>query len=96
MTASDCGKLLSLSNSGTVVVTIPQAGATGLPSGCWVDIQNAGSGPANFTATSSLIDVESVAGFTLTTNQGLRLFSNGSGYFTQRGQGGAGGTEPGC
>jgi hypothetical protein len=91
MTASDCGKLLSLSNSGTVVVTIPQAGATGLPSGCWVDIQNAGSGPANFTATSSLID--GAAGFTLTTNQGLRLFSNGAGYFTQRGQGGAGGAS---
>src|SRR5579863_5856218 len=46
---SDCGKLLSLANSGTVAVTVPQAGATGLPNGCWIDIRNAGPGPANVT-----------------------------------------------
>jgi hypothetical protein len=89
VTASDCGKLLSLSNANAVAVTIPQAGATGLPSGCWIDIQNTGTGSANFTATISLVD--GAAGFTLTTNQGLRLFSNGTAYLTQRGQGGAGG-----
>jgi hypothetical protein len=86
---SDCGKLLSLSNSGTVAVTIPQAGATGLPSGCWIEIRNAGPGAANFIATGSQID--GAAGFTLTANQGVRLFSSGTAYITQRGQGGGGG-----
>jgi hypothetical protein len=86
---SDCGKLLSLSNSAAVAVTIPQAGATGLPSGCWIDIRNAGPGAANFIATGTQID--GAAGFTLTTNQGVRLFSSGTTYITQRGQGGAGG-----
>ena len=86
---SDCGKLLSLSNAGTVAVTIPQVGSTGLPSGCWIDIQNEGPGPANVTATGSQID--GLAGFTLTTNQGVRLFSSGTAYITQRGQGGGGG-----
>src|SRR5208282_4516112 len=42
ITASDCGKLLSLSNAGNIAVTIPQAGAGGLTAGCWIDIQNTG------------------------------------------------------
>ena len=70
-------------------MTVPQPGASGLPSGCWIDIRNAGPGQANFTATGSLID--GAAGFTLTANQGVRLFSSGAAYFTQRGQGGGGG-----
>jgi hypothetical protein len=86
---SDCGKLLSLSNAGNVAVTIPPAGPTGLVNGCWIDIQNAGSSPATFTATGSLVD--GTSGFMLATNQGLRLLSNGTAYFTERGQGGGGG-----
>ncbi len=87
--ASDCGGLLSLSNSSGVAVSIPQAGASGLKTGCWVDIQNTGTGAATFSATVSLID--GAAGFSLATNQGLRLVSNGTAYFTQRGQGSGGG-----
>jgi hypothetical protein len=89
VTSSDCGKLLSLSNSSNVTVTIPAAGATGLANGCWIDIQNTGSALATFTASGSLID--GAAGFTLATNQGLRLISSGTAYFTQRGQGGGAG-----
>jgi len=89
VTSSDCGKLLSLSNAVNVTVTIPPAGAAGLASGCWVDIENVGAAPATFTASVSLID--GATGFTLTTNQGLRLLSGGTAYFTQRGQGGGGG-----
>src|SRR4051794_26800285 len=40
VTSSDCGKLLSLSNANGVAVPLPQAGVSGLPGGCWVDIQN--------------------------------------------------------
>jgi hypothetical protein len=89
ITPSDCGKLLSLSNAGNIVVTIPQAGVTGLASGCWLDIQNTGTGAATFTAGASLVDGS--MGFSLTTNQGLRLLSNGTAYFTERGQGSGGG-----
>jgi len=85
VTPSDCGKLLSLSNSGNVTVAIPPAGATGLSNGCWIDIQNAGPASAVFTTGGSLVDGAS-GGFTLVANQGLRLVSNGSGYLTQRGQ----------
>lgn len=84
---SDCGKLLSFSNSSGLTVTVPPAGATGLSNGCWIDIQNAGSAPAVFTTSGSPVD-GAAAGFTLATNQGLRLISNGSAYLTQRGQGG--------
>lgn len=82
--AADCGKLLSLASSGNVAVSIPNAGAGGLASGCWIDIQNTGSGTATFTSVST---VDGGNGFALSTNQGLHLISNGTAYFTQRGQG---------
>jgi hypothetical protein len=91
VTMSDCGKLLSLSNSIGMAVTIPQAGASGLNSGCWIDIQNAGAGAVTVTIQGSLVD--GATGFSLFSNQGLRLVSNGTAYFTERGQGsGSGGS----
>lgn len=89
VTESDCGKLLSLSNTLNIAVTIPQAGSSGLPAGCWVDIQNTGAGTATFTSGSTLID--GGVGFSLSTNQGLRLLSGGAAYYTERGQGSGGG-----
>jgi hypothetical protein len=87
---SDCGKLLTLSNAASIGVSIPAAGPSGLASGCWVDIQNTGAGTATFSVNGSTID--GAVQFGLTTNQGLRLVSNGTAYFTQRGQGsGSGG-----
>jgi hypothetical protein len=83
--ASDCGKLISFSNASPVAVTLPQAGPAGLPGGCWMDIQNTGSGTVLVTPVTSLID--QAASLQLTTNQGARLVSNGNGYLTQRGQG---------
>jgi hypothetical protein len=88
VSGSDCGKLLSFSGSNNVAVSVPQAGATGLASGCWIDIQNAGTGTASFTVAGSSVD--GASGFTLASNQGLRLFSTGSSYLTQRGQGSGG------
>jgi len=85
ITASDCGRLVVFSSSANVSVSIPQAGPTGLANGCWIEIQNTGSGAATFSVTNSTVDGGS--GFTLATTQGLRLFSTGTLYFTQRGQG---------
>ena len=45
--ASDCGGLLSLSNPSGVAVSIPLAGPSGLNAGCWMDIQNTGTGAAH-------------------------------------------------
>jgi hypothetical protein len=87
--ASDCGKLLSLSNASNISVTIPQAGSTGVAAGCWIDIQNTDAGTATFTSGTTLID--GAVGFSLSTNQGLRLLSGGTAYFTERGQGSGGG-----
>ena len=85
---SDCGKLISLSNTSAIAVTIPEAGvAGGLSAGCWMDIQNTGSGAATLTATGTPID--GVSSVVLTSNQGLRLISSGAAYYTQRGQGSA-------
>lgn len=81
--ASDCGKLLSFSSANQVAVTIPQAAA-----GCWMDIQNTGTGAVILTPLSSTID--SAASIQLTTNQGLRLVSTGSAYLSQRGGQGSG------
>src|ERR1700691_40057 len=67
ITAADCGKLLSLSNASNIVVTMPQAGSTGLTAGCWIDIQNTGAGTATFTAGSTLI--HGGVGFYFSTNK---------------------------
>jgi hypothetical protein len=89
--SSDCGKLVSLSNNNPITVTVPQSGsAGGLSTGCWIDIQNTGSGPATLTTTGSLID--GAASVVLTTNQGLRLFSDHNSFYTQRGQGSGNGS----
>ena len=84
---SDCGKLISFSNTSPVAVTLPQSGATGLAAGCWMDIQNLGPGTVTITPVTSIID--NAASVQLTTNQGLRLVSTGSTYLTQRGEGAA-------
>jgi hypothetical protein len=90
VTSSDCGKLLSLSNANGVAVTLPPAGASGLAAGCWVDIQNIGTGTAVLATSGSLID--GGGAISLTSNQGLRLVSNGADFYTQRGQGSGSGS----
>ena len=82
---SDCGKLISFSNTDAVAVTVPQAGTSGIVAGCWMDIQNIGPGTVTLTPSTSLIDQS--PSLQLTPNQGVRLVTTGSGYLTQRGQG---------
>lgn len=82
---TDRGKLVTLNNASPVAVTLPQAGAS-FPSGWYVDVQNLGAGTATITPTISTIDgTTSVA---LSQNSGIRIASNGTNYFTQRGTGG--------
>jgi hypothetical protein len=83
--SSDWGKLLTLSNASAQVLTLPQAGS-GFPNGWYVDVENTGSGAWTITPATSTID--GAATLALSTNQGVRVYSNGTNYFTQRGIGG--------
>ncbi len=81
---SDWGKLLTLSNASAQLLTLPQAG-TNFPNGWYVDVENTGAGAWTATPTTSTID--GAASLVLSANQGVRVFSNGTNYFTQRGAG---------
>lgn len=86
---ADGRKLVTLSNAAAIAVTLPQAGASSsFLSGWFFDIQNRGAGTATITPTTSTID--GAASLALTTNQGVRIFSDGTNYYTQRGVGGSG------
>lgn len=82
--ATDWGKLVTVSNAAAQVLTLPQAG-TSFPNGWYVDVENTGAGTWTVTPTTSTID--GTAAVPLTSNEGVRIFSNGTNYFTQRGIG---------
>ncbi len=82
---SDCGGLVSHSNVSATADTLPQANGATFRSGWYVDVQNAGSGTVTITPTISAID--GVASIVLISGQGMRLVSDGTNYFTVRGQG---------
>jgi hypothetical protein len=87
---SDRGKLVTISYATAQATSIAQAGSGGsFLSGWFCDVENTGVGPVTITPTTSTID--GAASVALTTNQGVRIFSNGVNYFTQRGIGGGGG-----
>jgi hypothetical protein len=84
---SDGGKLVTHSNAAAIAGTLPQAGGGGnFLSGWFADIENRGAGTLTITPTTSTID--GAANLSLVANQGCRLFSDGTNYFTQRGVGG--------
>jgi len=85
---ADNGKLVTFTNASAVGVTLPQAGASSWFKAGWVaDVQNRGAGIVTITPLTSTID--GLAALALTQNQGTRIFSDGSNYYTQRGVGGA-------
>lgn len=84
----DRGGLVTFSNASPVAVTQPQAGGT-FPSGWYVDFENRGAGTVTITPTTSTID--GAASIALATNSGIRVFSDGTNYFTQRGSGASAG-----
>ena len=84
--SGDRSKLVTFSNASPVSVTLPQAG-TSFPNGWHVDVQNRGAGTVTITPSTSTID--GAASIDLTTGQGIRIASNGTNYYTQRGRGSA-------
>jgi hypothetical protein len=78
----DKSKLVTHTNGSAIAGTLPQAGVS-FPAGWWVDVQNRGAGTLTITPTTSTVD--GAASLALTTGQGVRIVSDGTNYFTQRG-----------
>lgn len=81
---SDRGKLVTFSNASSVAVTLPQATTSGFEDGFYFDVVNLGAGTVTITPTTSTIDTESSLDFS--QNQGSRIFSDATDYFTNRGR----------
>lgn len=88
--ASDDGTLLTFSNSSALTLTLPII--TGVippfPS-WWIQVENRGIGSLAISPNGLLLD-GSGASLTLTTNQGVTIYNDGSNYYTQRGISGGG------
>jgi hypothetical protein len=80
--SADATSLTTLNNASTIAVTLPQPGTTIL-GGWYADYSVIGAGPATFTPTSSTVD--GTSSLTLYPGQGIRIVSDGTNYFTQRG-----------
>lgn len=76
---ADCGKLLSFSSASPVSIAIPSAIGV-LPTGCWLDLQNSGSGAATVTPTGVTID--GLASVLLDPGQGLHMVFTGSAFLS--------------
>ena len=80
----DWGKLISLSNSGTKAITLPQAGlSNGFPALWWCQLRNGGTGLATITPTTSTID--GAATTTVRNGDSTIICSDGTNYFTAPG-----------
>jgi hypothetical protein len=82
----DCGKVVTFTNAAAIAATIAQAGGGGnFVSGWFATLINEGAGTVTLTPATSTVD--GAASITLTTNQSVDLFSDGTNYFTARGRG---------
>lgn len=79
--ANDRGKLITFSNASAIACTLPAAGAS-FPDGFFIDIENRNDGILTVTSASNIDGNSSVS---LNRNEGLRIFSDGSTYYSQRG-----------
>lgn len=77
-------KLVTLSNASPVAVTLPQAGSTGFDNSFEFEVKNIGAGLVTITPTTSTID--GAATLTLTNGQSVRIYSNGTNYFSVGGK----------
>lgn len=79
----DHGKLVTYSNASSIAVTLPQAtGSFTTP--FYFAAQNIAAGVVTITPTTSTID--GFASISLKHNEGLRVYSDGTNYFTNRGR----------
>lgn len=82
---SDCGKLITFSNTSAIAATIAQAGGSGnFASGWFVTLINENSGVVTVTPTTSTIDGQ--VSLSIAPLQSIDLYSDGSNYFTARGR----------
>lgn len=82
---TDFAHLVAVTNSSAQTVKLP---STAPAVGWWVYIQNIGTGTWTVNPNGNNLD-GAASNTTLTANQGLMVFSDGSNYFTMRGVGGA-------
>jgi hypothetical protein len=83
--SGDQAKLVTLSNSTTQVVNLP---STAPYAGWFVDLANVGSAVWTINGNGNNIDGSS-ANLSLAPTNGIRIVSNGTAYYTQRGMGSA-------
>jgi hypothetical protein len=81
--SADNGKLITFSGSASPILTLP---STVPANGWYIDVQNAGTGVLTFNLSSHNLDGAST-GPDIDPRLGIRIFSDGSNYFTQRGMG---------
>ena len=84
--ASDCARMIPLSNANPQSVTLLGTAPT---DGCWYDFQNIGTGTWTISRNGLTID-GGTTNPTISTGQGMRVYSLGGNYVTQRGVSGAG------
>ena len=80
----DRNKLITFSNASAVAVTLPQAGTTGFANNFEFEVKNIGAGTVTITPTTSTID--GAATLTLTNGQSVRIYSDGTNYFSAKGK----------
>lgn len=80
---TDRGLLITFTNASPIAATLPQATTNGFGTGFVMDVQNRGVGTLTITPTTSTID--GAASIVIRQDHGLRIFSNGTDYYTQRG-----------
>jgi len=86
--SSDQGKLITLSNASAQSIFMPTSPVAGF----WVDLQNTGTGSWTLHVPNGVnLDGSLNGTLALTQNQGVRVSSDGTNFFTQRGVGGGGG-----
>lgn len=85
--SSDLGKLVTFANAAAIAVTLPQATvASGAFAAGWTaTFENRGAGLVTITPTTSTIN--GGASITLSTNQSVKIVSDGTNYFALVGAG---------
>lgn len=80
----DRNKLVTFNNASAVAVTLPQAGSAGFADNYEFEVMNRGAGTVTITPTTSTID--GAATLTLAQFQSVRVYSDGTNYFSSRGR----------
>jgi hypothetical protein len=82
--STDLGKIITLTNSSPIAVTIPIASTSGFGAPFYTSFSNQGAGLVTLTPTTSTID--GGASLTLKQFQSVDIVTDGTNYFTLRGR----------